>query len=219
MNITFYQYLCSLEWVWRLYVQECRYRNRWSIFHFQRAIHCQFFFRNSTRNHFPLTLQKHLSEEFTNKLLSSSHRAKDMKNRLTFLRKKTNDRHGSNAASKLEKVLKSEKWVNVIVSSLTWTELRALQRKCTCLPVYLYYSNVSHNLNPEVFAILSSVTSVASSVSGIMSVLSSVCAFTATETINVFQAVKMTYWAFNWKCDSKFIVDFWHAAMLLPRCF
>uniref|UniRef100_A0A8C1N658 Regulator of G protein signaling 3b n=1 Tax=Cyprinus carpio TaxID=7962 RepID=A0A8C1N658_CYPCA len=35
--------------------------------------------------------------------------AKDMKNRLTFLRKKTNDRHGSNPASKLEKVLKSDK--------------------------------------------------------------------------------------------------------------
>ncbi|XP_056602025.1 regulator of G-protein signaling 3-like isoform X2 [Triplophysa dalaica] len=39
----------------------------------------------------------------------SKNLAKDMKNRLTFLRKKTNDRHGSNAASKLEKVHKSEK--------------------------------------------------------------------------------------------------------------
>ncbi|TRY99072.1 hypothetical protein DNTS_021175 [Danionella cerebrum] len=39
----------------------------------------------------------------------SKNLAKDMKNRLTFLRKKTNDRHGSNPASKLEKVLKSDK--------------------------------------------------------------------------------------------------------------
>ncbi|XP_065140361.1 regulator of G-protein signaling 3 isoform X1 [Paramisgurnus dabryanus] len=39
----------------------------------------------------------------------SKNLAKDMKNRLTFLRKKTNDRHGGNSASKLEKVLKSEK--------------------------------------------------------------------------------------------------------------
>ncbi|XP_068077654.2 regulator of G-protein signaling 3 isoform X1 [Danio rerio] len=39
----------------------------------------------------------------------SKNLAKDMKNRLTFLRKKTNDRHGSNPASKLDKVLKSDK--------------------------------------------------------------------------------------------------------------
>ncbi|XP_036454495.1 regulator of G-protein signaling 3-like isoform X2 [Colossoma macropomum] len=39
----------------------------------------------------------------------SKNLAKDMKNRLTFLRKKNNDRHGSNPAYKLEKVFKSDK--------------------------------------------------------------------------------------------------------------
>ncbi|KAI4892642.1 hypothetical protein NFI96_021631 [Prochilodus magdalenae] len=39
----------------------------------------------------------------------SKNLAKDMKNRLTFLRKKNNDRHGSNPANKLEKVFKSDK--------------------------------------------------------------------------------------------------------------
>ncbi|XP_026858843.2 regulator of G-protein signaling 3-like isoform X3 [Electrophorus electricus] len=40
---------------------------------------------------------------------TSKNLAKDMKNRLTFLRKKSNDRHGGNPASKLEKALKSDK--------------------------------------------------------------------------------------------------------------
>ncbi|KAK3539073.1 hypothetical protein QTP86_023517, partial [Hemibagrus guttatus] len=39
----------------------------------------------------------------------SKNLAKDMKNRLTFLRKKNNDRPGSHPSSKLEKVLKSDK--------------------------------------------------------------------------------------------------------------
>ncbi|XP_030647633.1 regulator of G-protein signaling 3 [Chanos chanos] len=39
----------------------------------------------------------------------SKNLAKDMKNRLTFLRKKNNERHGINPASKLEKILKSVK--------------------------------------------------------------------------------------------------------------
>ncbi|XP_051527915.1 regulator of G-protein signaling 3-like isoform X4 [Myxocyprinus asiaticus] len=39
----------------------------------------------------------------------SKNLAKDMKNRLTFLRKKSNDRHGSNPVIKLEKILKSDK--------------------------------------------------------------------------------------------------------------
>ncbi|XP_051551023.1 regulator of G-protein signaling 3-like isoform X2 [Myxocyprinus asiaticus] len=39
----------------------------------------------------------------------SKNLAKDMRNRLTFLRKKSNDRHGSNPAGKLEKILKSDK--------------------------------------------------------------------------------------------------------------
>ncbi|XP_067261723.1 regulator of G-protein signaling 3-like isoform X8 [Chanodichthys erythropterus] len=50
----------------------------------------------------------------------SKNLAKDMKNRLTFLRKKTNDRHGSNPASKLEKVLKSDKPTQE--EALKWAE-------------------------------------------------------------------------------------------------
>ncbi|XP_048045394.1 regulator of G-protein signaling 3-like isoform X5 [Megalobrama amblycephala] len=50
----------------------------------------------------------------------SKNLAKDMKNRLTFLRKKTNDRHGSNPASKLDKVLKSDKPTQE--EALKWAE-------------------------------------------------------------------------------------------------
>ncbi|XP_066510398.1 regulator of G-protein signaling 3-like [Hoplias malabaricus] len=48
-------------------------------------------------------------EKCIKKKKKSKNLAKDMKNRLTFLRKKNSDRHGSNPAYKLEKVFKWDK--------------------------------------------------------------------------------------------------------------